>query len=63
MDLSYPTGINVKNAISGDNFTLFDVQVNDAQVAFIKQEGHGVLLAKNDICDAYHLAPVHTEDR
>ena len=43
-------------------FTLSYAQVDDA-IDFIMHEGHGTLLAKIDIHDAYRLVPVHPEDR
>ena len=45
-----------------DDFTLSYAQVDDA-IDFVMHEGHRTLLAKIDIRDAYHLVPVHPEDR
>ena len=61
-DLSFPPGASVNDGIDPELCTLSYVTVD--QVAAIADElGRGALLAKVDIEAAYHLIPVHPDDR
>ena len=62
VDLSFPQGASVNDGIDSADFPLSYSRVDDA-IDFIMLEGHGTLLAKVDIRDAYRLIPIHPHDR
>ena len=62
VDLSFPQEASVNDGIDGTDFPLSYSRVDDA-IDFIMREGHGTLLAKVNIRDAYRLIPIHPHDR
>ena len=62
LDLSYPEGRSVNDAISPEICSLSYMTVDDA-VRAIVTIGQGAMLAKVDIKNAYRIVPVHPDDR
>ena len=62
IDSSFPLGGSVNDSINGNDFPLSYSRVDDA-IDFIMQEGHGTLLAKVNIRDAYRLSSIHPHNR
>ena len=61
-DLSSPKGSSVNDSICPSLCSVSFASVDNA-VRCILSLGQGVLLAKFDITSAYHVVPVHPEDR
>ena len=61
LDLSCPAGHSVNDRIAGEDYSLPCMKVDD--IAGIMRLGRGSLMAKFDVQNAYHIVPVHTEDR
>lgn len=61
VDLSFPNGSSVNDAIPVDLCHLHYASVQDA-ASLIRQLGVGTLLAKLDVQQAYRIVPVHPDD-
>ena len=61
MDLSFPEGSSVNDAISGEDCSLSYVSV-DQIAACVLALGRGSLLAKSDVKQAYRKVPAHPQD-
>ena len=62
VDLSYPEGRSVNDAISPEQCSLQYVKVDDV-VRKLLELGPAALMAKIDIKSAYRIVPVHPDDR
>ena len=62
VDLSHPSGRSVNDSISPLLCSLRYSSLDDA-LSFVKQLGPGTVLIKVDLQSAYHLVPVHSQDR
>ena len=62
LDLSNPAGHSVNDGISGEDYSLQYMKVDDI-IAGIMRLGQGSLMAKFDVKNAYRIVPVHTDDR
>ena len=62
LDLSTPAGHSVNDGITGEDYSLQYMKVDDI-IAGIMRLGRGSLMAKFDVQNAYRIVPVHTEDR
>ena len=60
-DLSYPPGSSINDFIDINNFRMHYLSLDDV-VAHIQRLGHGTLLAKLDLEDAFKFIPVRSED-
>ena len=60
--MSHPKGRSVNDGISPELCSLAYASIDDA-VKIILQQGRGSELAKLDVANAYHIIPVHPEDR
>ncbi|KAK3102095.1 hypothetical protein FSP39_008693 [Pinctada imbricata] len=59
--LSYPEGGSINDGIPTEHCTVKYQSVDDA-IAIIKTFGHGALLAKTDIAEAFKNIPIHPDD-
>ena len=62
LDLSGPAGHSVNDGVAGEHFSLQYMKVDDITVGIILV-GRGSLMARFDVQNAYHIVPVHKEDR
>ena len=62
LDLSSPAGHSVNDGTAGEDYSLQHMKVDDI-IEGIMQLGQGSLMGKFDVQNAYHIEPVHTEDR
>ena len=61
-DLSSPEGSSVNDGISSELYSLQYTSIDKVAQA-LRAYGRGALLAKAGIKSAYHLIPVHPDDR
>ena len=62
LDLSSPGGHTVNDGIAGEDYSPQYMKVDDI-IAGIMRLARGSLMAKFGVQNAYHIVPVHTEDR
>ena len=62
MHLSSPAVTNVNNGIFRDESSLTYITIDDA-ARMVAKYGRGVLMSKVDLKSAFHLIPVHPNDR
>ena len=60
--MSHPKGGSINDGISPELSSLAYASIDDA-INIILQQGRGSELAKFDVANAYHIVPVHPEDR
>ena len=62
MDLSHPQGLSVNDSVSPTDSSMVYSTVDDA-AHIISSLGRNAILAKIDISSAFHIIPVHPQDR